>query len=320
MWIKVDQALITHRKTFALADALDISTAEAVGILIGIWTWGLDNADENGYIGDVRSPQLAYVCGYEGNPALMLDGLLESGYLEYAEDGGLRIHDWAEYGGEFQTERKRIQEKTAKMREAKAQKALTKNSYKEDLKTSYKELLEDTPKELLEDTSKDGIDKIREDKIREDNIIRDSASDGADDTSKPTPEELEAKKKKLQERNHKAMILEFFEQVWEHYPKKKNKENARNTFIRLDPDADLKNDMIAAIDEQKNTKQWKEDGGKYIPYLSTWINGRRWEDEITVDRDTKSDTNKETGSFQTDEFFAKAQARAEKVMRGGEAV
>ena len=38
--------------------------------------------------------------------------------------------------------------------------------------------------------------------------------------------------------------------------------------------------MLAAIERQKQTAQWKENGGQYIPHPATWLNGRRWEDEV----------------------------------------
>jgi len=28
------------------------------------------------------------------------------------------------------------------------------------------------------------------------------------------------------------------------------------------------------------SESWNRDGGRYIPHPSTWLNGRRWEDEL----------------------------------------
>lgn len=38
--------------------------------------------------------------------------------------------------------------------------------------------------------------------------------------------------------------------------------------------------MLKAIEVQKKSDQWQRDNGQYIPYPATWLNGRRWEDEI----------------------------------------
>jgi len=40
--------------------------------------------------------------------------------------------------------------------------------------------------------------------------------------------------------------------------------------------------MIAAVKDQAETEVWTKEGGKFIPHPATWINGRRWEDEIKV--------------------------------------
>ena len=39
--------------------------------------------------------------------------------------------------------------------------------------------------------------------------------------------------------------------------------------------------MIAAIEAQKASEQWTREGGRYIPNPATWLNGGRWEDEMT---------------------------------------
>jgi len=28
------------------------------------------------------------------------------------------------------------------------------------------------------------------------------------------------------------------------------------------------------------SEQWTKDNGQYIPHAATWLNGRRWEDEL----------------------------------------
>ena len=40
--------------------------------------------------------------------------------------------------------------------------------------------------------------------------------------------------------------------------------------------------MVKAIEVQKKSEQWQRDNGQYIPHPSTWLNQRRWEDEMEV--------------------------------------
>lgn len=71
---------------------------------------------------------------------------------------------------------------------------------------------------------------------------------------------------------------EQFKQFWTAYPNKKSKATAYNAWKRLTPDAKLMEQMLKALDQQKLSRQWAEDGGRYIPYPATWLNGHRWED------------------------------------------
>lgn len=71
-----------------------------------------------------------------------------------------------------------------------------------------------------------------------------------------------------------------FEDFWSAYPRKTDKAGARKAFEKLNPDEELLTDMIIAIGKQKNSQQWLESGGRFIPYPASWLNHRRWEDEV----------------------------------------
>lgn len=66
---------------------------------------------------------------------------------------------------------------------------------------------------------------------------------------------------------------------WEAYPRKAgNKQKALQAFKKAGVSLDV---LLEAIEAQKNTPQWQKDGGQFIPYPTTWLSGRRWEDEIS---------------------------------------
>ena len=77
-------------------------------------------------------------------------------------------------------------------------------------------------------------------------------------------------------------VEDQFEVFWSEYPRHDGKMNAKKAFIKLKPDGKLMNTIIEAIRKQKESWQWQKDGGQYIPYPATWLNGRRWEDEVAV--------------------------------------
>ncbi len=71
---------------------------------------------------------------------------------------------------------------------------------------------------------------------------------------------------------------EAFEIFWEAYPRKDARKKAIQAWDKLKADRPLCRVMYAALKRQRGCEQWAEDGGKYIPLFSTWLNGRKWED------------------------------------------
>lgn len=81
----------------------------------------------------------------------------------------------------------------------------------------------------------------------------------------------------------KGLLKKLFDEFWEAYPKKRSKEQAYKAFIKIKPDADLLAKMLEKIELFKNTVEWQKDNGQFIPYPATWINQKRWEDEVSCE-------------------------------------
>lgn len=111
MWIEVHQSLPTHRKTHDLCDHLDIPPAAAVGHLVLLWLWAVDNAPD-GDLACARDRTIAQAAGWPGESETFVLALADSGFLDGAA-GGRRLHDWDEYTGALQEqqERRRTQKK-----------------------------------------------------------------------------------------------------------------------------------------------------------------------------------------------------------------
>lgn len=80
-----------------------------------------------------------------------------------------------------------------------------------------------------------------------------------------------------------------FARFWDAYPKKKAKQKAQAAFAKLNPDDALLATMLDAIEIAKRTPDWQKDDGQFIPYAATWLNGKRWEDELAPDASSKPD-------------------------------
>lgn len=72
---------------------------------------------------------------------------------------------------------------------------------------------------------------------------------------------------------------EAFDAIWAAYPRKDSRQAAIKAWDKLKPDRPLCRVMYDALKRQCQSAQWAEDGGRYIPMLSTWLNQRRWENQ-----------------------------------------
>src|SRR5262249_31224062 len=73
-----------------------------------------------------------------------------------------------------------------------------------------------------------------------------------------------------------------FATFWAAYPRKVSKQAALKAWMKLTPDADLVKKIFDALEVHKRQERWAEEGGRYIPHPATWLNERRWEDEVVV--------------------------------------
>ena len=69
-----------------------------------------------------------------------------------------------------------------------------------------------------------------------------------------------------------------FEDFWRAYPNKKDKQKAIKAWSKHKPD--LKK-VLSAVKTQSQSDQWTKDEGRFIPLPTTWLNGARWEDEVS---------------------------------------
>lgn len=91
----------------------------------------------------------------------------------------------------------------------------------------------------------------------------------------------EAKPKNKTSDEHSATLAEHFKIFWEAYPKKVSKPPAEKAFKKLKPDKALLEAMLTGIEKAKKSREWQKNKGEFIPYPSSWLNKRRWEDQET---------------------------------------
>ena len=99
------------------------------------------------------------------------------------------------------------------------------------------------------------------------------------ESKKENKKEKEEENKIEIENKKKSYDADGFAAFWAAYPKKAGKADALKAWNKLAPDVVLQEQMGKALEVQKQSQQWRKDGGQYIPMPATWLNGRRWEDE-----------------------------------------
>jgi uncharacterized protein YdaU (DUF1376 family) len=73
---------------------------------------------------------------------------------------------------------------------------------------------------------------------------------------------------------------DLFPKFWALYPRKQDKAKAQKAWTKLKVTDDLFSLIAKGLAAQVVSADWVKEGGKYIPMPTTWLNGKRWEDEI----------------------------------------
>lgn len=72
--------------------------------------------------------------------------------------------------------------------------------------------------------------------------------------------------------------VEGFEEFWSLYPRKVSKRKAERAWKKIK--AEEVPAILASVEVWKKTDQWRKEGGRFIPHPATFLNDRRWEDDV----------------------------------------
>ena len=161
------------------------------------------------------------------------------------------------------------------------------NARTDDEKNAIKNVLNDfwtkTEDGYVQGRSKTGIE-LYKDRL---DIASKSAKKRWDKGSMPT--QCQPNANPLLTTNHKPITNNLittnqytskdFDVFWQAYPKKKKKEDARKAWNTTRPNIE---DVLKALEWQKQSPEWFKQGGQFIPYPASWIRSHSWEDEKSV--------------------------------------
>ena len=70
-----------------------------------------------------------------------------------------------------------------------------------------------------------------------------------------------------------------FERLWQAYPRKTGKGAAWAAWQRIRQRPDIET-LVSALTAQSRSVKWTEEDGRFIPHPATWLNQRRWDDDL----------------------------------------
>lgn len=89
------------------------------------------------------------------------------------------------------------------------------------------------------------------------------------------------------EKGKKKEYTVSFEKFWKAYPNKKcGKATAFRAWAKQNGNRPAVDDLLAVLDQQKQSEQWQKNGGDFIPMASTWLNQERWDAEMNIENRT----------------------------------
>lgn len=142
----------------------------------------------------------------------------------------------------------------------------------------------ENPTVFLETQKRQDKDK-EEDKEKDKDILPPKSPKGDADTEQGenvTVQIARGSGKKKPVDHSTTLAKEQFASFWEKYPKKVGKAVAEKAWNKLAPNEVLFEQIMDALGVAVYCDQWKRDNGQFIPHPATWLNQRRWEDELGI--------------------------------------
>lgn len=99
-WISIHQQIRDHRKTRNLFRTLNVSRAEAIGTLALIWSWAIDNCNQEGELLSVTKEDIADAAYWRGDSDVLYNALVDAGWIDEI-NGRMYLHDWIDFNKPF---------------------------------------------------------------------------------------------------------------------------------------------------------------------------------------------------------------------------
>jgi len=253
-WIKMRVSLATDPAVIGMATSLDRSEFEVVGMLHHLWGWA-DAHSRDGHADGVTDRWVNRFVQCDG----FADAMAHVGWLQVTGTGILFPH-FDRHNGESAKARGLAAERKRKQRSAVTGQTGQASRSERDNSVTREE-------------------KNREEKNKSSTPLPPEGEDAADAAEEQVDQE-NAVPVRASQANEKPEQSEGFELFWKAYPRKVAKADAAKAWKKLKPDGAMITTIMEALAKYCLSHEWVKDGGQFVPHPATWLNGRRWEDEV----------------------------------------
>ena len=101
--------------------------------------------------------------------------------------------------------------------------------------------------------------------------------------------EVRSKKLEVNKEHTSAKLTEDFDKLWNLYPNKQGKKKAKSSYERAIQSGTTNKEIQDGIESYKN--HLKQNDWLKPAHGATWFNNERWEDEYTIESQTKPSGN-----------------------------
>jgi len=225
---------VVSGKLRELSKELGCSQKEALGILVSLWLWGLNNADKTGELRSADKEDVAEALGTglsEGLTAMaIVEGLIKTRWMDEPEPGRLFIHDWDQWQEQWFKFQSQKEYDARRKRQARAKQR----------------------RETLDEPEK-----------------QDSPADNPTDSPADSPPDADDEGEKQEK--PKSKYSNSFEQFWRVYPKKAEKGNAYKKYMARLKDGFSEEELLTAA--SRYAEQCRRNGteDRYIKHPKTFL-------------------------------------------------
>lgn len=275
-WIESHQELGRHPKTRRLAKMLGVSRPAVVGHLHYLWWWAMDFA-QDGDITEFDNDELAEAALWDGDSVDFFQSLASSGFIDTIKEPGQdtrhTLHDWDHYAGKLVAHRKANADKQKVWRDRQkdnvtAAPTETAGGVTVTLPSALPSRDGATvPYRTVPNPTEQNADPEGARVISETDPLPEAAQ--TDEAVKAAPKSP---------RQHDPAAFDAF---WLLYPKKVGKDDAQRAWQGKKPDPETQRKILAGVRALMAQPDWDRENRKFVPNPATFLNGRRWEDELT---------------------------------------